>query len=185
MTLITFFANHAYQYRPEKPFILSSGATSPEYLDCRTALSDPTVLMHIAKELSKQIDPTVDAIGGLTMGADPLAVGISLQSPWDCHKPLRWFSVRKQAKAHGQGKLIEGSVVEGEKVCVLEDVVTSGASTIKAIKACTEFGLDVVQVLAVVDRQQGGMEAICAELGHDKAKALFTLDEVRRASRLQ
>lgn len=183
MDLLLLFASHAYQYRPEQPFTLSSGGTSPEYLDCRVALSEPLVLHNICKTLLPWLPKEVKAVGGLTMGADPLAVGLSLRA-FEQSRMLRWFSVRKETKVHGRGRLIEGSVNKGEKVVVLEDVVTTGASTIKAIRACREAELDVVQVLAIVDREQGGMEAISKELGPGRiVHAAYSMDQVRVAAR--
>lgn len=182
-TLLPLFAKHAYQYRPENPFVLSSGATSPEYLDCRQALSEPVVLGQLGPVLGPLVDLKVRAVGGLTMGADPIAVALSLYSLYT-ERPVRWFSVRKEPKSHGRGRLIEGAVHEGDSVCVLEDVVTSGDSTIKAIRACRATGLEVSQVLALVDRQQGGLENIQRELGSDiSVSALFTLDDLRAAAR--
>lgn len=183
MDLLLLLATHAYQYRPENPFVLSSGATSPEYLDCRLALSEPMVLSGVVKTLIPWVDPRVKAVGGLTMGADPIAVGLSLKGI-GMGRMLRWFSVRKEPKAHGGGRQIEGSVSPGDIVTVLEDTVTTGASTIKAIRACRAAELEVLQVIALVDREQGGMKAISDELGHGKlVHAAFSLNQLRVAAR--
>jgi orotate phosphoribosyltransferase len=101
----------------------------------------------------------VDAVGGLTLGADPIAYAISYASA-STTKPLRAFTVRKQAKAHGTAKLIEGPFVAGDQVAIVEDVVTTGRSTLQAIDAVREAGGKVVGVLALVDREEGGREAI-------------------------
>jgi orotate phosphoribosyltransferase len=157
MTVIDYLVQYAYQRRreDEEPFKLASGGTSFEYLDCRAALSHPRVLSVVCSQMNARLVGDIEAIGGLTMGADPLAVGMSIGA-FDA----RWFSVRKQAKAHGKGKLIEGAVTPGMRVCVVDDVATTGGSTIQAIQACHEFSLDVRQVIVLVDREAGGLDNI-------------------------
>lgn len=101
----------------------------------------------------------VQAVGGLTLGADPVSYAISYASA-SLARPLRAFTVRKQAKEHGTGKLIEGPFRAGDRVAVIEDVITTGGSAIKAINAVREAGGVVAGVLALVDREEGGREAI-------------------------
>jgi orotate phosphoribosyltransferase len=145
-----------YEFR-EQPFTLSSQEESHEYLDCRSALSDPQTLTYAARILLDVLDASVEAIGGLTMGADPLAIGTSLISnDRGNKKTVRWFSVRKEAKAHGTGRQIEGFFRQGAKVAILEDVSTSGASAMNAVWACTDAGMTVVQVIPLVNR--GGVQ---------------------------
>lgn len=156
--LLKLLAEQAYQYR-EIPFTLSAGGQSHEYLDCRVALSNPGTLTIAARCLLAKLNSNVVAVGGLTMGADPLAIALSLNS--SPAKPIKWFSVRKEPKGHGTSRLIEGSVQPGDCVAVLDDVATSGASTIRAIRACREFGLEVVQAIILVDR--GGLDNIRSE----------------------
>jgi orotate phosphoribosyltransferase len=103
------------------------------------------------------------AIGGLTMGADPVAYAIAAAS-WGTGSPIDAFSVRKEAKDHGTGRLIEGNFQAGDRVVVVEDVITSGGSAERAISAVVEAGGQVLGVLAVVDREQGGRERL-AQLG--------------------
>ena len=162
--LLQLLAEQAYQYRAV-PFTLSAGGQSHEYLDCRAALSNPETLAIAASLLLVKLDPTVVAVGGLTMGADPLAIALSLcshdayeHSNYGAPSRVKWFSVRKEPKGHGTTRLIEGSVKPGDRVAVLDDVATSGASTIRAIKACREFGLTVVQAIVLIDR--GGLDNI-------------------------
>jgi orotate phosphoribosyltransferase len=102
---------------------------------------------------------SIDAIGGLTLGADPISYAISYASAGSDH-PLRAFTVRKEAKAHGTGKLLEGPVREGDRVVVIEDVITTGGSALRAIEAVRSANMFVVGVLALVDREEGGREAI-------------------------
>ena len=101
----------------------------------------------------------MDAIGGLTLGADPISYAISYasaQTAW----PIRAFTVRKEAKAHGTGKLIEGPFQEGDRVAIVEDVITTGSSALRAVDAVRAGGGEVLGVLALVDREEGGREAL-------------------------
>jgi orotate phosphoribosyltransferase len=101
----------------------------------------------------------VDSVGGLTMGADPIACAISYASATST-SPVRAFTVRKEPKSHGTGKLIEGPFREGDRVAVIEDTITTGGSATKAIHAVRAAGGTVVGVLALVDREEGGREAL-------------------------
>jgi orotate phosphoribosyltransferase len=143
-------------------FTLASGKTSDLYIDARLTTMSPEGLRLIGS-LGVAVLRTegweVDAVGGLTLGADPIAYAISYASA-STTKPLRAFTVRKQAKAHGTAKLIEGPFVPGDQVAIVEDVVTTGRSTLQAIDAVREAGGKVVGVLALVDREEGGREAI-------------------------
>jgi orotate phosphoribosyltransferase len=179
-TLLRELAEHAYQYNEEKPFLLVSGALSPEYLDCKLALSRPAGMAALGPVFHALLKPEVVAIGGLTMGSDPIAMATS-QTSAGTKQPVRWFSVRKEAKGHGQKKLVEGSVQPGEAVAVVDDVCTSGQSTIKALEAAREFGLKVAQVIVLVDRQQqDGMANIQKAAGEGvPVTAVFTKSEVK------
>jgi orotate phosphoribosyltransferase len=112
----------------------------------------------------RSLVPEVQAVGGLTMGADPIASAVSLTS-FLADRPIPAFYVRKEPKGHGTRQWIEGrkGIPGGARVCVLEDVVTTGGSTIKAIERCREEGLDVRGVVALVDREEGGKAAVEAE----------------------
>jgi orotate phosphoribosyltransferase len=101
----------------------------------------------------------VDAIGGLTLGADPMTYAIAYASA-GTQKPLRAFTVRKEAKAHGTGRLIEGPFQEGDRVAVIEDVITTGGSALRAATAIQAAGGTVAGILALVDREEGGREAL-------------------------
>lgn len=142
-------------------FTLKSGAKSHYYLDLRNTMLDILGLKatsHLIAGIVNSNNP--DAIGGVELGAVPIVAGVLSSSN------LRWrakgFIVRKQAKEHGTQKLIEGPVEPGQSVIIIEDVITSGGSTITAIKAAQEFGLKVKSVVAVMDRLQGGHDAIQA-----------------------
>ena len=101
----------------------------------------------------------VDAVGGLTLGADPVSYAIAYASAL-AGTPIRAFTVRKEAKAHGTGRLIEGPFREGDRVAVVEDVITTGGSALRAVEAIRAAGGEVVGVLALVDREEGGRQAL-------------------------
>ncbi|MBX9929617.1 MAG: orotate phosphoribosyltransferase [Gemmatimonadaceae bacterium] len=146
-------------------FVLASGRRSSLYVDCRLTTMRPEGLTTIgALGLATIADAgwTADAIGGLTLGADPVSYAIAFASAATA-RPLRAFTVRKEAKSHGTGKLIEGPFSAGDRVVVIEDVITTGGSALKAAAALRAAGATLVGVLAVVDRQEGGREAIEAE----------------------
>lgn len=148
-------------------FVLASGARSSYYIDCRlTTMSAPGMVLigRLGLEAIRERGWTVDAVGGLTMGADPVAYAIAAASA-HAGTPIDAFSVRKEAKAHGTGQQIEGNFRPGARVVVVEDVITSGGSAEKAIAAVTAAGGQVVGILAVVDREQGGRQKLEAS-GH-------------------
>jgi orotate phosphoribosyltransferase len=113
----------------------------------------------IALSVLRKTSWSIDAIGGLTLGADPISYAISYASAGSEH-PLRAFTVRKEAKNHGTGKLLEGPVREGDRVAVIEDVITTGGSALRAIDAVRSANASVAGVLALVDREEGGRQAI-------------------------
>jgi orotate phosphoribosyltransferase len=178
--LLDELVRHAYQYSPEKPFLLVSGQYSDEYLDCKLALSQPAAMAALGRVFLARITAPVVAIGGLTMGSDPIAMSTS-QASYGTSKPLRWFTVRKEAKGHGQKKLVEGSVKPGESVVVVDDVCTTGGSTVKAIEAARDFGLEVAQVIVLVDREQSdGIANIKRAAGDGvEVSAVFTKTQVK------
>jgi orotate phosphoribosyltransferase len=144
-------------------FVLASGKTSDYYFDCKlTTLSEPRGLKLAAQILYERIaswNLRVDAIGGLVMGSAPLVIGISLEAL--AHgKNLPGFMVRKEPKPHGRQRLIEGVVRPGTNVVIVDDVVTSGASVMKAIRAAEGEGARVVKVLMLVDREEGAEETL-------------------------
>ena len=143
-------------------FTLASGKQSTFYIDARLTTMSPEGLSTIgplALSALRQTGWRVDAIGGLTLGADPIAYAISYASA-NSDQPLRAFTVRKEPKAHGTGKLIEGPFKQGDHVAVIEDVITTGGSAIRAIDAVRAAGGVVSGVLALVDREEGGRQTI-------------------------
>lgn len=145
-------------------FILASGKASNIYIDARLTTMSPEGMVLIGELALSTIQLRgwkPDSIGGLTMGADPVSFAISHTSALQ-RNPLRAFSVRKEAKAHGTGNRIEGPFRKGDAVVVIEDVITTGKSALQAIDAIDGEGGVILGVLAVVDRQDGGTEAITA-----------------------
>ena len=142
-------------------FTLASGRQSTLYIDARLTTMSPEGLVLIGTlGLARIRDQwTADSVGGLTLGADPISYAISYASA-RTSAPLRAFTVRKEAKAYGAGKLIEGPFKPGDRTVIIEDVITTGNSALKAISAIRDEGGSVVGVLALVDRQEGGREAI-------------------------
>lgn len=146
-------------------FVLASGARSTFYVDCRlTTMSAPgqRLIGRLGLAAIREAGWNVRSVGGLTMGADPVSYAIASASADDA-VPIDAFSVRKEAKQHGTGRRIEGNFASGDRVVVIEDVITSGGSAKNAIAQVRVEGGTVVGVLAVVDRQAGGREAIEAE----------------------
>jgi orotate phosphoribosyltransferase len=143
-------------------FKLASGKESDFYVDARLTTMSPeglAIIGPLALSTLREADWNVDAIGGLTLGADPISYAISYASAASDH-PLRAFTVRKEAKAHGTGKLLEGPVREGDRVAIIEDVITTGSSALRAIEAVRSAKMLVVGVLALVDREEGGRQTI-------------------------
>lgn len=141
-------------------FTLASGRESNLYIDARQTTMTPDGQQLVGTlGLAAIADAgwTPDAVGGLTMGADPIAYAICHSSAGSA-SPLRAFTVRKEAKAHGTGKLVEGPVEAGQTVVIIEDVVTTGGSAAKAIEAVRQMGAVPLGVLALVDREEGGRE---------------------------
>ena len=146
-------------------FTLASGWTSDLYIDARLTTMSPDGLALIGPLALDQLEQSgwaADAVGGLTLGADPVAYAVAYASTVG-RPPERWvraFTVRKQAKAHGTGQRIEGPFRAGDRVTVVEDVITTGGSALQAVEVVRAAGGTVVGVLAVVDREEGGREAI-------------------------
>jgi orotate phosphoribosyltransferase len=156
------FAMLATRSAKRGTFTLASGRQSTLYIDARTTTMSPDGLALIGPlglEAIRDVGWPADAVGGLTLGADPIACAIAYASAATT-QPIRAFTVRKEPKTHGTGKLIEGAFKAGDQVVVIEDTVTSGASARRAIDAVRAAGGTVLGVLALVDREEGGREAL-------------------------
>lgn len=146
-------------------FTLASGRSSTLYIDARLTTMSPeglTIIGSVGLHALRDAQWDVEAVGGLTLGADPIAYAIAYTSA-GTDRPIRAFTVRKEAKSHGMGRLIEGPFQSGDRVAVIEDVITTGASAIRAVQAVKAAGGKVIGVLALVDRELGGREALETE----------------------
>ena len=150
--LITHLKDHAL--RTDGPFTLRSGAQSSWYLDARQTTFDGAGAAAVGHAVLDVLDPGVVAVGGMTMGADPIAVATAMVAT-KSGRPMRAFSIRKTAKEHGTGGRLVGPVGKGDKVAVLEDTTTTGGAAAEAVEVAMAEGLVVVQVVALVDRSSG------------------------------
>lgn len=159
-------------------FVLASGRTSDLYIDCRLTTMSPEGLALIGPFALDTIRATfgaVDAVGGLTLGADPISYAIAYASA--SNQPLvRAFTVRKEAKAHGAGRQVEGPIRDGDRVVVIEDVITTGGSALRAVEVLRSQNVTILGVLALVDREEGGREAL--EQAGLKVCSLTTASEI-------
>lgn len=158
--LLHLLYRHSFQYNAEPTFRLASGRLSQYYINCKaTTFLAPAMplLGRLLWEVVRPVSP--DAVGGLTLGADPLAYAVAFVSALE-GKPVHAFSVRKEPKPHGLMRWIEGYSAPGARVAILEDVITTGESTLKAIRGAEEGRFRVVSVAVLVDRQEGGRERV-------------------------
>jgi orotate phosphoribosyltransferase len=169
-------------------FTLSSGGTSDYYIDCRTTTlhaEGGRLTGHAILELLEEKGIDADAVGGLTMGADPIVSNVATASAWRAQKQpgaplINGFLVRKAEKAHGAKRRIEGFCHEGAKVVIVDDVCTTGASTINAIEAAQEAGMKVAAVVCIVEREEAnGRPAVEAAAKGAPFLRLFTANDVR------
>lgn len=162
-------------------FRLSSGGTSEYYVDCRTTTmhAEGQVLIgRVGLDALEEAGRVPDLVGGLTMGADPVSYALAHESALR-GRPVHAFSVRKESKDHGRSRRIEGCFEAGSTVIVTEDVITTGASALQAVEAVREAGGEVLAVLALVDREEGGREALRGE--GLQVLPLFTASDLRTA----
>jgi orotate phosphoribosyltransferase len=169
-------------------FKLSSGGTSDYYIDCRTTTlhaEGGRLTGHAIFELLEQHGINAEAVGGLTLGADPIVSNVATASAWNAVSHpgaplLHGFLVRKAEKAHGTGRRIEGFCREGARVVIVDDVCTTGASTINAIEAAREAGMTVAAVVCIVEREEAnGRPAVEAAAAGAPFLRLFTATQVR------
>ncbi len=158
--LIHLLCDKSFQYSREPKFRLVSGRMSRFYVNCKPVTLSPRGMYLIGHLVFDHIRTlSVDAIGGMTFGADPMACAVAFVSGM-LENPIKAFSIRKTQKDHGIVRWIEGDVTPGERVVVIDDVATTGGSTIQAIERSRSEGLEVVRAVILVDRQEGGLENI-------------------------
>ena len=146
------------------PYTLRSGELSQWYLDGRRTTMDGHGATLVGRAVLGVLDPAAGAVGGLTMGADPIAIATAVVAH-QAGIPIRAFSVRKEAKAHGLGGRIVGPLDEGEPVSVLEDTTSTGGAFVEAVLVMQNAGHEVAQAIAVADRSSGKVSKIMADLG--------------------
>ena len=162
----------------EGSFVLASGRTSDYYFDCRQTALHPEGAWLIGSLFFDLIkDLPICGVGGMTLGSDPLITATSVIS-FEKGQPLNGFIVRKESKGHGTNQYIEGlaNFSSGDRVVLLEDVVTTGGSILTACKRAEDVGLEIVQICSVLDREEGGREKL-AEAGYE-LKSLFNRREL-------
>ncbi len=178
--LLHLITRLAYQ---EGEFILSSGAKSNYYINCKTVTLHPQGAYWVGQLSGALLSPDTVAVGGLTLGADPMVTAISLVSATTSH-PVSGLIIRKEAKGHGARSQIEGPLPPlGSVVTVVEDVVTTGQSLGLAVQVLRAAGYQVAAGIALVDRQQGGRDYLAA-MGVSLT-ALFTLSEIQAHYRVR
>ena len=156
-------------------FTLASGREASYYLDCRQITLDAQGARLVGEGMLELLAGDMpDLVGGMAIGADPITAAI-LTLAGVKGLPLRGVMVRKEAKQHGTGKLVEGPFQPGETIAIVEDVVTTGGSSLLAIERCEEVGLKTKHVLAIIDRLEGGREAFAAR-GYELT-TLFTIKD--------
>ena len=172
-TLLQLLAGKAYRHGQ---FTLASGRSSDHYVNCKPVSLSGIGLALLGSLLLEQVESDASAVAGLTLGADPLVSAVALQAAL-AGRELDALIVRKQAKGHGTGAWLEGPLPpNGSVITVLEDVVTTGGSSLKAVTQLCEAGYRVNRVVTIVDRQEGGLEALTA--AGLELRSLFLLDEV-------
>ncbi len=179
-----FHETGSFKWDQQKGFTLASGQTSPFYVDCRALMAHPSA-RRLVGQLAHQALTGVelDCLGGLEIGAISIATTISdFGYAADPKREWRTFVVRKQAKDHGLGKLIEGAISPEDRAVIVDDVLTSGGSLLKAIAAARQAGLLVGHALVIVDRKEQEGRAIVEREGV-KVISLLTIDDLTAAHR--
>ena len=158
--LIRILCEKSFKYSPEPSFKLVSGKMSHYYVNCKPTTMSPRGMFlvgHLVFDAIKDLKP--DGVGGLTFGADPIAMATAFVSELKAI-PMNAFSIRKTQKDHGIVRWIEGDMAPGQQVVIIDDVVTTGGSTIQAVQRARSEGLEVVKAVILVDRQEGGLENV-------------------------
>ena len=182
--LIDLLCQKSFKFSQEPIYRLVSGRSSQFYVNCKPVTLCARGMFLAGHLLFDAIkDDEVTAIGGLTFGADPLAVATAFTSELKA-KPINAFSIRKTRKDHGMIRWIEGDIQPGERVAIIDDVATTGGSTIQAIERARAEGLEVVRAVIFVDRQEGGVENIKQHVS--KVSSIITAEElVKRWQEIQ
>ena len=174
--LVAMLCEKSFQYSPTPTFKLVSGRTSRFYVNCKPTTLHPKGMFLAGNLVFEALcDLKVTAVGGMTFGADPIAVAAAFVS-YQRQQPIKAFSIRKHQKDHGIVKWIEGDLSAGDRVIIIDDVATTGGSTIEAIERARTEGLEVVRAVVLVGRQEGGIENIRRHV--PDVKAIVTRQEL-------
>ncbi|MBI3803998.1 MAG: orotate phosphoribosyltransferase [Nitrospirae bacterium] len=168
----------SFVYASEPTFVLSSGRKSHFYIDCKKVTLDAegaTWVGLLILDRIAELEIEIDAIGGMTLGADPIATAVAVLS-YESGTPISAFIIRKESKGFGKQGFIEGRVGPETKVVVVDDVLTSGRATERTIRILQEAGCDVVKVIALVDRKEGGREHL-EKIGFE-VDCLYTVEDL-------
>lgn len=171
--LLQRLASHAYRHGS---FTLASGRHSDHYVNCKPVSLSGVGLALLGSLLLAEVEAEATAVAGLTLGADPLVSAVALRAALE-GRELAALIVRKQAKGHGTGAWLEGPLpAAGSRITVLEDVVTTGGSSLQAVQQLRQAGYTVERVVTIVDRQEGGLDAMTA--AGLELRSLFLLHEL-------
>ena len=174
--LIEMLCRKSFKYSDEPKFKLVSGQMSRFYVNCKPTTLDARGMYLVGHLIFDRIKGyRISGIGGMTFGADPLAVATAFTSEIN-HQQIHAFSIRKSQKDHGIVRWIEGDIHAGERVAIVDDVATTGGSTIKAIERARSGGLEVVTAVVLVDRQEGGLDNIREHA--EAVSSIITRDEL-------
>jgi orotate phosphoribosyltransferase len=174
--LINILCHKSFKYTEAPSFKLVSGKLSRFYVNCKPTTLSARGMYLVGHLIFDEIrDSDVSGVGGLTFGADPLAMATAFASEMN-GRPINAFSIRKTQKDHGIVRWVEGDVQPGQRVVIIDDVATTGGSTIKAIERARSEGLEVVKSVILVDRQEGGLENIAQYV--DEVSSLISRDEL-------
>ena len=174
--LVRMLCHKSFQYSETPVFKLVSGRMSSYYVNCKLTTLSPRGMFltgHLMFEAIRNQD--IVGVGGLTFGADPIAVATAFASELE-GEPIQAFSIRKTKKDHGIAKWVEGDLPPGSRVAIIDDVATTGGSTIQAIERARDEQLDVVKAVILVDRQEGGLDHIRQHV--PDVSAIITRDEL-------
>jgi orotate phosphoribosyltransferase len=176
--LVEMLYEKSFMYSKKPIYKLVSGRQSHFYVNCKPTTLHPKGMFLIGHLVFDRVkDLGVQGVGGLTFGADPVAMATAFAS-YLKGKPMRAFSIRKTQKDHGIVKWVEGDMKPGERVVIVEDVITTGGSALKAVERARAEGLDVVKVIVLVDRQEGGLEAVQGDV-----ESIVTIEDLMMVHR--
>lgn len=175
--LIELLVEKAFKCSEKPIFNLTGGGKSNFYVNCKNVTLTAEGMFLVGSIMLPRIPPGIGYVGGPSFGADAIANAISFSSAYTTDL-IDSFSIRKDLKKHGIPTLIEGNVPKGSRVAIVDDVVTTGGSTVKAISRAKICGLEVAKVIILVDRQEGGMEEIRKQCGDVLVEAIVTKEEL-------